>query len=44
MENLSEREQLMEDALYEALSFLEDLPSAPYDIIENINKALGIEY
>ena len=44
MEEEREPMQLMEDALYEALNFLEDMPSPPYDIIEKINKALDIEY
>ena len=34
----------LENALYKALDFLEELPAPPVDIIEEIHKALEIEF
>lgn len=34
----------MERALYDCLDFLEDLPSPPIDLIEQIREALRLEY
>lgn len=34
----------MERALCNCLDFLEDLPSPPVDLIEQIREALGLEY
>ena len=38
-----EPEEAMRNALHNALDFLEELPSPPVDIINEINKALDIE-
>lgn len=41
---LKEKNSQMEDALGYALNFLEDLPTPPMWIVEEINKCLEIEY
>lgn len=41
---LKEKNAEMESALGYALNFLEDLPSPPMWIVEEINKCLEIEY